>query len=494
MKNNYRYRTLIPVALLAGILSGCQTQQQTQQPVAGAEDVVVVADVAGVGFPLIDIVDAEVQLQDNSRFAKAALQWERSAKTKYVGGPLDLKIEPKDLTIRLKATSIQIPIKEGEDLTGWFVNIPKGLKATAHSLKTGAKFAAGKGDTEITVTFEGIPEESIDQPIKIRVPYEKTNRSWDFLVPPDNDIRFQVFGADIEPVVVGGAVKRELDPKTFRIRFAGASLAATIPVNTDITAWFKENIPPGLKAVVPEETIKGQQFLVVPISGTPLAQRSENMNVVIPAGVTTVGVPVRPIELKVRPTDKARYDIGSYSAVSGADIEVRTDSNWKGVIPGWGLTGPQVFKLKDFSPVAIIQITRDSVYAMGDDGEFHWTGDTITYGTLMAEAKRLNAHAIIDVVIDSDDKVDVKIERRHVEANHTLTKREESLIETGKIKQEPDFNDPLGGQIYEERIEVIRRTWTGTALAIQYAPFYPVGGGTTGYVPAYGTESAADKR
>jgi hypothetical protein len=54
----------------------------------------------------------------------------------------------------------------------------------------------------------------------------------------------------------------------------------------------------------------------------------------------------------------------------------------------------------------------------------------------------------------------------------------------GRIQEEPD---PNGGTIYVERITVINRTWTGTALAIRYAPAYEpaVGDGrTSGYVPA----------
>jgi hypothetical protein len=509
MKNKYILFTLIPAVLIAGMLTGCFT------PPPGKG-----------GFPLIDIVDAEVDLADDSQFIEEDVQWVRSANTKIIGGTLKSKITPKDLTIRLIDTSIQIPIKEGEDLSSWFLNIPRGLKATAHSPNRDAKYAAVKGDTEVIVTIEGIPEQTINQPVKICVPYEKTNRSWDFHIPPNDDIRFEIYGVDIAAVVVGGAVNREIDPKTFTIKFGGTKLTEIIPKDTDISAWFT-NIPRGLKAIVAEDAVpvtevvqiqadvqegkpgkttqsagklrhnpeypqsqsvtRTQQSLLVTMSGTATTQINENMIIVIPADKTTAN-----IVLAIPPSEKAKYDIGSYAVTSATDTELRSGSNWKGAVTGWGLTGPEVFKLKDFTPVGIIQIESESTYAIGEDGEKHWTGAVITYGKLMAEAKKLNAHAIIDVVIDDDDTVNETIERRHIEANHEPSKLEKIKIQKGIIKVE---NDPNGGNIYVETVETIKRISTGTALAIQYAPAYQpsVGDGSaTGYVPAYGTESAAD--
>jgi uncharacterized protein YbjQ (UPF0145 family) len=436
-----------------------------------------------VGFPLIDIVDAEVDIANDSRFAgNDDAKWERSAKTKSIGGTLGTRIEPKDITIKLFETSFQIPVKNGADVRTWFLNIPYGLKATAHALDPEAKFAADKGATEIIVTIDGIPEQTINQAIKISVPYDVTNRAWDFHIPPNEDLRFEVYGVDVAPIVVGGAVNRDIDSKTFKIKFGGTKLASTLALDMDVSAWFT-NLPPGLKAVVAEETVpaaEGQQSLTVTISGKPTAQRNEKMLVRIPANITTSGK-----ILEVPPSEKTMYDIGSYSSVPANDIELRTGSNWKGVIQGWGLTGPEVFKSKDFTGVGIIQIETESVYAIGLDGEYHWTGDSIAYSDLMAEARRLDAHAVIDVVIDSKDVVNETTEKRHVEAGHVPTELEAIKIRKGLIRSEPD---PNGGTVYVEKISVIRRTWTGTALAIRYAPAYAptaVGdGGSVGYVPS----------
>jgi hypothetical protein len=435
-----------------------------------------------VGFPLIDIVDAEVEVANDSRFAgDEEAQWVRNANTRIIGGTLGSRIVPKDITINLIETSIQIPIKNGADVTDWFLNIPYGLKATAHALDPEAKFAADKGATQVIVTIDGIPEQTINQPIKIRVPYEATNRSWDFHIPPNEDRRFEVYGVDIASIVVGGAVNRDIDSKTFKIKFGGTKLATGLALDTDISAWFT-NLPRGLRAIVAEEAVpaaEGQQGLTVTISGTPSVQLNEKMHVRIPANITTAN-----IVLEVPPSEKAMYDIGSYSSTQANDVELRTGTNWKGVVQGWGLTGPEVYRVKDFSAVGIIQIATESVYAIGADGEYHWTGDSISYSDLMAEARRLDAHAIIDVVIDSKDVINETTEKRHIEAGHTPSVLEAIKINKGLIRQEAD---PNGGTIYVESISVTRRTWTGTALAIRYAPAYEpsVGNGeSTGYVPS----------
>jgi hypothetical protein len=471
MRNSYISFAVLAVVLAGLAFSGCASAP----PPAAAG-----------GFPLIDIVDAQVEVSDDSQFAVADdVQWVHSADTKIVGGTLGSKIKARDITVRLIDTSIQVPIKNGTDITSWFLNIPEGLRATAHAPDRETDFAAERGATQIIATIAGVPEQTINQPIKIRIPYEFTNRAWDFDIPPNEDIRFEVYGVDIAEIVVGGAVNRDIDPKTFKIKFGGTALADVIPQDTDISSWFT-NIPRGLKAVVAEETLpttETQQTLMVTISGTPALQVNENMKVVIPADITTAN-----IQLTIPTSEKAKYDIGSYSTNSADDVELRTGSNWKGVQPDWGLTGPQVFKIKDFTPSGIIQIQAESVYAIGNDGEFHWTGETITYGKLMAEAKKLDAHAIIDVVIDSDDEVSETIERRHVEAGHVPSLIETIKIDKGVIEVE---KDPNGGTIYVEKVVVIKRTWTGTALAIQYAPAYQpaVGdGGTVGYVPGYPQE------
>ncbi|MDR1588110.1 MAG: hypothetical protein LBS57_11690 [Treponema sp.] len=462
----------LAAALAILVFSGCGSAP-APAPVAG-----------DVGFPLIDIVDAEVEVANESRFADdGSDQWIRSSRTRIIGGTLGSKIIPKDITIRLIETSIQVPIKDGADVTRWFLNIPKGLKATAQAVDPEAKFAAEKGATQITVTIEGIPEQTINQPIKIRIPYEVTNRSWDFDIPPDNDRRFEVYGVNMAELVIGGAVNRPIDPKTFGIKFGqGIKLVEAISQGTDISSWFT-NLPRGLRAEVSEDALpvlEGQQSLTVTVSGVPTVQVNEKIRVNIPANVTTVD-----IVLEIPASDKAIYDIGSFSSVPAEDIELRTGSNWKGVQPDWGLTGPEVFKIKDFTAVGIIQIQAKSVYAIGEDGVHHWTGDYITYGDLMAEARRLDAHAIIDVVIDYNDQVNVTVERRHVEAGHVPSKIEaiKMAMKPPLIWEEVDRN---GGKIYVETIEVINRTWTGTALAIQYAPAYEpaVGGAGEGYVPS----------
>jgi hypothetical protein len=431
-----------------------------------------------IGFPLIDIVDADVEIADESRFSVNEKEWVRSANTKIIGGALGSKIVPRDITIRLIETSFQRPIKNGQDVTSWFLNIPRGLTAIAHASDPEAKLAADKGATSIIVSIQGAPEQTINQSIAIRVPWNVTNREWDFDIPRDEDRRFEVYGVNMADIVIGGAINRDIDSKSFQIKFGGTKLADTLSQDTDISSWFT-NIPRGLKAVVAEETIpaaEGQQSLTVTVSGRPTAQVNENIQVKIPAGITTANM-----VLEIPASDRAKYDIGSFSTIPAEDIELRTGSNWRGVQTGWGLTGPEVFKSKDFSAVGIIQIQTQSVFAIGEDGEDHWTGNSITYGDLMAEARRLNAHAIIDVVIDFTDQVNETTETRHIEARHVPTPLEAIKLQKGRIIETDDYTS--GGKMYVEKITVINRTWTGTALAITYAPAYAPGG-STGYMPA----------
>jgi hypothetical protein len=476
MKNKLIVPVAVAVFVSALALLGCRTPPP-----------------ATAGFPLIDIVDAEVDISDESLFGlDEDKQWVRGPNTKIIGGTQYSRIVPKDITIRLIETSIQVPIRNGGDVTDWFLNIPKGLSAKARSVDPEAKYAVEADATEILITISGVPEQTINQPIKINIPYQITNRLWDFHIPPNDDLRFEVYGVAVAPVVIGGAVNREIDPKTFPITFGGTILADSIAQDTDITSWFT-NIPRGLKALVAEDTVpvsQGQQTLRVTVSGRPANQTKENVLIKIPANITTSNIV---LEVPIRDDVTRTYDIGSFSSVTADNIELRTGTNWRGEQPQWGLIGPDVFKLKDFSAVGIIQITAQTVYQIGKDGLYHWTGDPITYGKLMAEAQNLNAHAIIDVVIDHNDVVNETIERRHVEAGHVNTPIEVTMFAQGSLKAEPDLNDPNGGQIYEERVSVTTRTWTGTALAITYAPAYQptVGeGGTTGYVPAIPTAPA----
>jgi hypothetical protein len=475
MKTRIAFAALAAALLFAGCASS--TPQQAPEP-----EQAPVPEVIYAGFPVIDIVDGNLSLSDDSRFTNKGQGWVRSANTRFIGGTLGSPIKAKDIIIRLVDTSFQVPVKEGEDLSAWFVNMPEGLSATAHAPEEGSKLAADKGAVQVLVTIQGTPRQTVNQPIKVIVPYEKTNRAWDFLIPSNEDLRFEVYGAAVADIIVGGAVNREIDAKTFKIKLSGTSLTGTLAQSMDISSWFT-NLPNGLKAIVAEDTVpvsEGQQSLPVTISGKPTVQSQEKMRIRIPQNITTSN-----IALDIPPVDSTKYDIGSYRVSIGGDIELRTGSNWTGGAAAWALNGPKVFERKDFSAVGIIQITAQAEYKIGDDGNFHWTGDEITYGKLMAEARRLNAHAIIDVVIDKDDVVDRITEIRHVEAGHIPSSLEQFKIDQGMIVLK---EDPNGGTIYEEHIEIIRRTYTGTALAITYAPSFQPGSGGS-YVPAWPQDS-----
>jgi hypothetical protein len=476
MKNKF-ILFAVTAAFLAVLISGCYTPPPPP---------------SSTGFPLIDIVDAEVDISNESRFGQDTEKlWVRGPNTKTIGGTQNSKIVPKDITIKLVETTIQVRIRNGEDVTAWFLNIPKGLTATARSVDPKSKFAVEPGAAQILITISGVPEQTINQPVKINVPYQVTNRLWDFHIPPNDDLRFEVYGVTMAPVVIGGAVNRDIDSKTFMIRFGGTVLAKTIAENTDISSWFA-NLPRGLKAVVAEDAApatQGQQSLLITISGKPTNQSRENALIKIPANVTEAK-----IVLEIPGSEDTRYDIGSFSSIVADNVELKTGTNWGGELPGWALVGPQVFKLKDFTAVGIIQISSETVYQIGKDGQYHWTGDPITYGKLMAEARKLNAHAIIDVVIDLNDVVSETVVRRHVEGGHVFTPLEEAMLTAEPPTLTWEY-DPNGGLIFEEKVSATNRTYTGTALAITYAPAYQptVGeGALSGYVPAVPSATDGD--
>jgi hypothetical protein len=481
MKNLNRINRFIFFTFLAlapfsfsGCLASCQST-----PTADA-----------IGFPLIDIVDAEFDVVISEYTSGEKAPWKRSDATKFIGGTLGVPIVPKDVTINLIETSVRVPIKEGEDLSSWFLNIPAGLKATGHFLED---------NTKVAVTFTGVPVQTINQPIKIRVPYERTNRLWDFDIPIDEDKRFEVYGVDIASVIIGGAINRDIDPKSFTLKFGGTKLAGVLQEGMVISEWFT-NLPLGLVARVAEDTvpvIEGQQALLVTISGRPTVQSKDKVYVIVPGSITTAG-----IALEVQTSEKARYDIGAYSKTA-YDMDPwgssTLDNHWDGSQP-WelsGLDGPKPFSSKDFDAVGIIQIKAVAVESLGEDGEYHWQGEAVTYGKLMAEAQKLGAHAIINVVVDFKDEVNESLEKRHVEEGHVDTELERAKKRTPFRKNDPNSNyiieaipDPNGGTIYVERIRTTTRTYTGTALAIKWAPAYaPVTSTSTSatsvYQPAY---------
>jgi hypothetical protein len=433
---------------------------------------------------LIDIADARIEVQASIFTEQESKDWTRSSSTITIGGTVGSVIIPKDLKITLIEAAIAIPVKDGENISAWITNLPTGLSAIAHIPAAGdeasaeeTKYAAPKGAAEVTVTISGIPLVAINQPVYIRVPFLRLNRALDLVLTPNEDIRFEVFGVDVETVVVGGAINSEIQPKTFSIVFGGTKLVNGIEKETDLSSWFT-NIPPGIKALAAEDMLEGSSTVAIIAIGKPTIKVKDQMKIAIPASVTTSN-----IVLEIPPSDRAMYDIGLFETKSDTDIELTEGSsnkNWTGD-PAWKLNVPQLTSVKDFQATGIIQITSKAVNAVGSDGNYHWTGDGITYALLMAEAKKLNAHAIINIVIDHDDVITETIERRHIEATHVPTPEEAIKISKKLITLEAD---PAGGTIYAEKIRIIERTYTGTALAIKYSDTYaPVE--QSGYMPSY---------
>jgi hypothetical protein len=128
------------------------------------------------------------------------------------------------------------------------------------------------------------------------------------------------------------------------------------------------------------------------------------------------------------------------------------------------LNVPMLPAIKDFEGLGIVSVTSQTVEKLGADNQYHWSGETVNYAKLMLEARKLGAHAIINVVIDYEDKIENSKLVRDIEPDHVWTEDELEKISRGIIKEKTE-----GGRRYvEENTRVITRTYTGTALAIRY--------------------------
>ncbi|MDR2048349.1 MAG: hypothetical protein LBP69_02740, partial [Treponema sp.] len=250
-------------------------------------------------------------------------------------------------------------------------------------------------------------------------------------------------------------------PKTFTIYFGAAKLLANIDKDTDLSRWFG-NLPSGLKAVVNETAAAGSSSLSVKVTGTPSIYINEPIKISVPRNII-----YSDRGFDVAQNDNARFDVGSFeSEILKYIAEQTLDEN--GVKSNaWQLKSPKLVDVKDFEAVGIIQITAQSVEEIGPDGAYHWNGEGITYSKLLAEAKKLNAHAIINVVIDYRDDITNTIERRHVVDGYKFSPQEQAYLKFDKNRLTLETQDD-GSLVLIEHTHRTVRTYSGNALAIRY--------------------------
>jgi hypothetical protein len=402
---------------------------------------------------LIDIAEATITVADASAADAVPAAWTRSGKTVVIGGSVGSPIVPKTLTIRLVDASVPLAIPERTDLSRWITNLPGGLMALASETE--------KDAAEVVLTISGTPLEAIDQAVFVRIPAVELHRALDLVVEPNEDIRFEIYGLSIAGVIVGGAVKNPIKPVTVNISFGAGKLLNEIVKDTDLSKWFI-NLPTGLTAAAASATPAGAQEIAVIMGGIPAAHVNAPIKVRVPANVIYEGK-----SFDVAQNDNARYDVGSFDVLTRTREEENSlNKNWRGP-ENWQLNNPKLVDEKDFDPLGIVQITVQSVEEIGPQNDYFWNGDQITYGKLMAEARKIGAHAIINIVIDYEDVITENIAKRHVIDGYKLSADE--LAANRKSANRFTLEAGIDGSL--SLIETTRRTvrtYTGTALAIKY--------------------------
>jgi hypothetical protein len=365
----------------------------------------------------------------------------------YISGSVGNVLVPQDILLTLKDAALKEDIPE-EAGVPWITNLPSGLRAAVNSAAAGAR--------SLTLTITGTPGEVRKEPVKITIPAEILDRQIDLEVVPGEELWFDIAGVDVNAVMISGFRGIALNSQDLSITLLGGGLAAGIAPETTVN-WIT-NMPAGLSAKI-KSARAGASVITLTVSGTPLEESREPLKLTIPQDVLD-----RSGALVTGGTPAARFNIRSAKQSRYGGIASGSSH------PGW--TGRQVGPLnvpllpaiKDFEPVGIISITSQTVEKLEADNQYHWSGEAVNYGKLMLEAKRMGAHAIINVVIDYEDKIENSTIVRDLEPGHQWTEDELAKIGLGILKEKNEG----GVRSTEENTRVITRTYTGTALAVRY--------------------------
>jgi hypothetical protein len=402
---------------------------------------------------LIDIAEGFIEEITKTDVALTS-EWARSSKTIIIDGAVDTELVPRTIKIRLDKAAVPADIKDKTDLSYWITNLPAGLQALADFTEKDAE--------EINLTIKGVPRQAVNAPIYVMIPGRDLHRILDLNIKENPDLRFEIFGLTVSSVIVGGAVNNEIVPKTFDIDLGAGALLKEIEQGTDLSAWFT-NLPKGLKAVVPETLAEQRSTVRVSISGIPTSIIDAPMAIKVPAGI------MHAQSFDVTRNDNARFDVGSFESIKGKPQLNAASLNKKGHWDSaFELNNPKIVDLKDFEAVGVIQVSSTKTEDVGADKNYFWSGYEINYSDLMAEAKRLGAHAIINVVIDYKDTVTVTTEKRHAVPGYKLSPEELALNKAEKDRFSIEIGIDGVTTTLVERTRKTERVYTGTALAIKY--------------------------
>jgi hypothetical protein len=394
---------------------------------------------------LFDIAAAAAHLTPYTDPSKEA--WKHNANTQSISGILGRAIVPKDVQITLTDAALKEAIVK-DKAVNWITNLPEGLSATVRKAEANA--------TALTITVSGTPTVAKDEPVLITIPAELVDRTIHLNVAPNEDVRYEISNLQVKAALIGGARDREIAPKDVVITLQGTSLKTAIAKGASL-GWIT-NLPTGLTASA-QAAATGDKTVTITIAGTPRETKQEPLSISIPDSALNNG-----LELAWTPSLEVLFDIGTQETYNYNAINTNsTNPSWRGN-SGSQANFPTIPAIKDFEGAGIVSITTQLVEALGDDNQYHWTGEYVTYGKLMAEAKKIGAHGIINITVDSEDKITYTKTTSYLEKDHVYTPGELVKTRAGLLKEVTIE----GVKYLEETSRVTTRTFTGTALAIKY--------------------------
>jgi hypothetical protein len=367
--------------------------------------------------------------------------WRRSSATESIDGIVGKPIVDKDVVLTLRDAALKDVITDGTPVD-WITNLPAGLSARA--LRAEPRAAT------ITIIVSGTSRESKNEPLAVTIPGYVLTRNLDLVMAPNEDVRIEISDAAVAPVIIGGAVGNSIVEKDVVITLLASSLREDIAPGANLP-WIT-NLPAGLSARA-KGSKAGESVVVITVGGTPTETRTGPLAVTVPSAALETS-----LELTASAAG-AKYDIGD----SGT-VQYTTAQSFELNNPAWRNQSPSIPSYKDFEGVGIVRVTSQMVENLGPDTTYYWTGEMVTYGKLMAEAQRLGAHAIINSVIETEDRVNYTKVTRYLEEGHRWTVEEQQKIAAGVLK-----DITVDGKRYaEETVRLTTRTYIGTALAIRY--------------------------
>ena len=389
-----------------------------------------------------EILQGRLTLTELNRPAAPAINFVR------ISGTVGSSLGTTDLRVDLFETSLQEAITE-ETTIDWITNSPAGLRVTVQPALAGAR--------ELYLTIRGTPQEARNDAVAVTIPGFLLGDVTDFDVPNET-ILWDIIGGWVSDSLINGSVGSNIVSRDIYINLLGTVFSQDIASGTEVNSIIS-NLPRGLIARV-RWVRAGQSSAIITISGIPLEISTEVLSIEIPEEMVRRGVNV-PIIANV----DTRFAINDNTTRISVEESMAGSSNpnWMGNQIG-PLNVPFLPTIKDFEGVGIVTVRSTAVESLGEDNQYRWVGNTVNYHMLMEEAQRINAHAIINVVIDYVDNIERNEVIRELAYEHEWTSDELDKMSRGILREL--ITDE--GRFAVEVSHVIRRTYFGSALAIRY--------------------------